>query len=85
MKCETNVKMDFYYTNICKHEHKKKMIRLWCKIMPKINVEQTKRNEGSYFYLYPFGDLVQKSLQGGFYVCIKQGSFLKTFLIRNQL
>jgi hypothetical protein len=40
------------------------MIRLWCKIVQfKINVQQT---EGSYFYLYPFGDLVQ----GSFYVCI---------------
>jgi len=45
--------------------------RLWCKIMPKINVEQFEGNEGSYSYLYPFGDLGQKSFQGGFYVCIK--------------
>jgi hypothetical protein len=38
------------------------MIRLWCKIVQiKISVEQTKGNEGSYFYLYPFGDLVQGS------------------------
>jgi hypothetical protein len=51
--------MDIYYANICKHEHEKNMTRLWCKIMPKTNIEQIERNEGSYFYLYPFGDLVQ--------------------------
>ncbi len=44
------MKMIFYYANICKHEHKKNMTRLWCKIIPKTNVEQTKTNEGSYFY-----------------------------------
>ncbi len=35
------------------------MTKLWCKIVLKKNVEQTERNEWSYFYLYPFGDLVQ--------------------------
>jgi len=55
---------------LCKHEHEKNMTRLWCKIMLKINVEHTKENEGSYLYLYPFGDLAQGSFQGGFYVCI---------------
>jgi hypothetical protein len=43
--CKTNVEMDFYYVNICKHEFEKNMTRLWCKIVPKTNVEQTKRNE----------------------------------------
>jgi hypothetical protein len=51
--------MDFYYVNICKHEYEKNMTRLWSKIMPKINVKQTEGNEGFYFYLYPFGDLIQ--------------------------
>jgi len=69
--CKTNVKMDIYYFSICKHEHEKNMTSLWCKIMPKISVEETKWNEGSYFYLYPSGDLAQGSFQGGFYVCIK--------------
>jgi hypothetical protein len=54
---KTNVKMNFYYVNICKHEHEKNMIRIWCKIVLKIIVKQTKRNEGSYFYLYHFGEL----------------------------
>ncbi len=48
--CKRNVKKNPYYANICKHEHEKNMIRLWCKIMPKTNVEQTKGNERSYFY-----------------------------------
>jgi hypothetical protein len=39
--------------------------------MPKINVEHIEGNEGSYFYLYSFGDLVQGSFQGSFYVYIK--------------
>jgi len=69
--CKTNMKMDLYYANICKHEHEKKMTRLWCKIMLKTNVEHTKGNEGSYFYLYPFGDQTQKKFQKGFYVCIE--------------
>jgi hypothetical protein len=67
--CKTNVKTNLYYTNIHKHEHEKHMIRLWYKIMPKINVEQI--DERSYFYLYPFGDLAQGNFQKGFYVCIK--------------
>ncbi len=69
--CKTNLKMNFYYANICKHEHENNMTRLWCKIVWKIGVEQTKGNEGSYFYLYPFRDLAQGNFQEGFYVCIK--------------
>jgi hypothetical protein len=61
----------FYCVNICKHEHEKKVTKLWCKIVFKINLEQIEGNEGSYFYLYPFGDLAQGSSKGGFYVCIK--------------
>jgi hypothetical protein len=45
------------------------MIRLWCKIVPKISVEQIEENEGSYIYLYLFEDLAQGSFQGSFYVC----------------
>jgi hypothetical protein len=57
--------------NICKNEHEKNMTRLWCKIMPKTNVERIEGNEGSYSYLYPFGDLAQGNFQGGFYMWIK--------------
>ncbi len=39
--CKINVKTILYYVNICKHGHRKNMTRLWCKIMPKIDVEQT--------------------------------------------
>jgi hypothetical protein len=41
--CKINVKMDFYYANICKCENEKNMTRLWCKIVPKTNVEHTKK------------------------------------------
>jgi len=47
------------------------MTKLWCKIVPKINVEQIEGNEGSYFYLNPFKDLAQSNFQRGFYVCIE--------------
>jgi len=49
--CKTNLKTNFYYANIYKHEHEKNMTRLWCKIMLKIGVEQIEVNERSYFYL----------------------------------
>jgi len=65
--CKINVKMDLCYANICKHEHEKNMMKLWCKIMHKSSVEQIGGNEGSYSYLYPSRDLVK----GSFYVCIK--------------
>jgi hypothetical protein len=55
--CKTNMETYLYYVNICKHEHEKNRTRLWCKIMPKIGVEQTKGNERFYFYLYPSRDL----------------------------
>jgi hypothetical protein len=69
--CKTNMKIHFYYVNICKHEHEKNMTRLGCKIMPKTNVEKIEGNERSYFYLYSFWDLAQRSFQGGFYVYIE--------------
>ncbi len=59
--CNTNLKMDLYYANICQHEHEKNMTRLWCKIVPKTSVEHIEKNKGSYFYLYPFGDIIQGS------------------------
>jgi hypothetical protein len=70
--------MNLSYTNTCKHKHEKNITRLWCK---------TFKNDGSYFYLYPFGDLVQGNFQGGFYLCVHQIKKLnlRTFLIKNQL
>ncbi len=56
--CKINMNFYYYYANICKHEHEKNMTRLWCKIVLKIIDKHIKANEGSYFYLYPFGDLV---------------------------
>jgi hypothetical protein len=55
---KTNIKTNFYYSHICKHEHEKNMTRLWCKIVPKTRIEQTKGNEGSHLYLYMFEDLL---------------------------
>jgi hypothetical protein len=69
--CKTNLKTDLYYVNLCKLEHEKNITRLWCKIVPKINVEHIEGNERSYFYLYPFRDLIQGCFQGSFYVCIE--------------
>jgi hypothetical protein len=65
------MKMNLYYANICKHEHENNITKLWCKIVLKTNVEQTKRNEESYLYLYSFEDLAQANSQRRFYVCIK--------------
>jgi len=39
--------------------------------MFKISVKYIKGNEGSYFYLYPFGDLVHGSFQKNLYVSIE--------------
>jgi len=64
--CKINVKMDFYYANIWKHEHQMNMTSLWCKTVPKINLEQTKENEGSYIYLYPLRDLTQETSKKAF-------------------
>jgi hypothetical protein len=55
--CKKNMKTNLYFANICKCEHGKNMSRLWYKIVFKTSVEQIKGNEGSYFYLYFFGDL----------------------------
>jgi hypothetical protein len=51
----------------------------------KSDVEDIKGNGRFYFYLYPIGDLVQGNFHGSFYVCINQGSFLKSFLINSEL
>jgi hypothetical protein len=53
--CNTKVKMDLYYANICKHEDEKNMTRLWCKIVPKTNVEQIERNWGPTPIYTPLG------------------------------
>jgi hypothetical protein len=51
----------YLHVNICKHEHEKNLIRSCCKIVSKNDVEQIEGNEGSYSYLYSFGDLAQRS------------------------
>jgi len=37
------------------------MKRTWQSYVPKTSVKQTKVNDGSYFYLYLFRDLIQKN------------------------
>jgi hypothetical protein len=61
-----------------------KWTKIWCKIILETDVEQTKGNGGSYLYLHPFGNLVQRNLHGGFHMPTIQGSFLKT-LSMNEL
>jgi hypothetical protein len=51
----TNAKTNFYYVNVCKCEHEKKMSRLWCRIVPRIGAEQTKRMKGLTFIYTPLG------------------------------
>jgi hypothetical protein len=53
--CKTNIKMNFYYANICKHEHERNITRIWCKIVLKINVEQTKGTRGPTYIYTPLG------------------------------
>jgi hypothetical protein len=36
-------------------------------------------------YLYPIGDLIQRSFHKGFHVCTDQGNFLRSFLINSEL
>jgi len=83
--CKTILKTNLYYVNLFKLENEKNMTRLWFKIMPKTSGGQIEGNERSLFYLYPFQDLAQGCFQEGFYVCIEQINFLKTFIIENQL
>jgi hypothetical protein len=64
-----------------KHELKMKQTKLWFKIIKfKFVLNRLNVIGGSYIYLYPFGDLVQKSFHGNFHMPIVQKSFLKTFL-----
>jgi hypothetical protein len=70
--CKTSVETYISYANICKHEHENNKTRLWCKIMPKNGIEHTKGNKRSYFYLYSFGDLAQRSFQGGFMCALRK-------------
>jgi len=52
--CKTNMKMNLYYTNICKHEHEKNMTRLWCKIVLNM-LNKLKEMMGPIFIYTPLG------------------------------
>ncbi len=73
--CKTNVKTNIYSAKICKHEHEKNMTKLWCKIVHKIDVEYTKGNEGSYSYLYSFGDQTQENYKEVFMCASSKEAF----------
>ncbi len=45
----------------------------------------TQGNGRSYPYLYPIGDLIQGKFHKGFYVCIDQKNFLRSFLTNSEL
>jgi hypothetical protein len=85
MKCARSKKTSLYCNEVRKHKHEKNKIRLWCNIILQTNVEQTKSNWVSYFYLYPFVNLAQGSFHGSFHVATNHGNFFKYFLIINEL
>jgi hypothetical protein len=49
------IQIELYFDNVWKQ-------RLWQKIVPKTDVEQTESSGRSYPYLYPIGNLAQGSL-----------------------
>jgi hypothetical protein len=57
---KTNVEMDFYYVNICKHEHEKNVTRLWCKIMLKIGVVNIEKMRGLILFIPLWGPSSKK-------------------------
>jgi hypothetical protein len=64
---QTKVQTDFYCDKTQKRKHKRKKTRLWNKIVLQIGLEEIKGNGGSYFYLYPFGYLIQGSSQDSYH------------------
>jgi hypothetical protein len=64
---KTNVKMNLYYANTCKHEHEQGYGVTSCLRLILNKLKEMK----APISIFPFGDLTQRSFQGGFYVCIK--------------
>ncbi len=61
----------YYYANICKHEHEKNMTRLWCKVVPKINVEKIKGKLGVLLlFISLWGPSSKKFLRR--FLCVRQ-------------
>ncbi len=69
--CKTNLETNLYYVNICKHEHENNMTKPWCKIVPKIGVEQSERNEVSYSLFLPLWECNSRKLLRKF-LCVHQ-------------
>jgi hypothetical protein len=83
---QENVKTNLYYVNICKHEHEKNITRLWCKIIPKTNVENTKEMKGPTSIYTPLGTYFEEASKEDFMCAglilkfIKDSKFLKPHL-----
>jgi hypothetical protein len=75
--CKTKVLTKIYYDKVRKCKHENNIIRIWCKIVIYIGVEEIKGNMESYFYLYPFGDLIQRSFHGDFSMCSSTKEYFK--------
>jgi len=64
---KTNVKMNLYYANTCKHEHEQGYGATSCLRLMLNKLKEMK----SPTSIFPFKDLIQRSFPGGFYVCIE--------------
>ncbi len=64
------MQMKFYYNNKLNYEYKMKQQGYGARFY------HIKNNGEAYFYLYPFGDLIQRS----FHMPIVQGMFFQNFL-----
>jgi hypothetical protein len=58
--CKTKMKMNIYYTNVCKHEHAKNMTRLSCKIVLKM-LNRPKEMMGPNFIYTPLGTYLKEA------------------------
>ncbi len=73
--CKTNMKMNFYYANICKYEHEKNMTRLWFKIVLTIDVEQIEGNERLTFIYTPLRTQFKETSKGAFICALSKKAF----------
>jgi hypothetical protein len=53
--CKTNMKMDFYYVNICKHEHEKKWQGYGVRSCLRLVLNGSKEMKGPIFIYTPLG------------------------------
>jgi hypothetical protein len=67
--CKTNVKMNFHYANICKHEHKNNMTKLWCKMCLRLVLNRSKKMKGPTL-IYTFLGTCFKEVSKEAFVCV---------------